>query len=103
MNIYAARSSIESHEVFFKFTDSANGAFQHFLDENAFLRVDYLVIAFLKFFENIDVFDIQTSQVMENVVIWPRRNIFNALFIELWGQSFDLYLFLEVVEGIGQL
>jgi hypothetical protein len=58
MYINRSRSIIEENQILLELTDSENGALEHFLDENALLGMDHLVIALFQFTVDVDVFNV---------------------------------------------
>ena len=45
--------------------------------------MDYLIIAFFQLLKNVDIFDVQTGQVMKNIIVGPGFYILNTLLVEL--------------------
>ena len=54
-------------------------------DEYAFLRMDYLIVAFLEFSVNINVLDVEGSEVLENFIGLPISNVLDTLLIDFFG------------------
>jgi hypothetical protein len=92
MDVYRLRSRVENDEVFLEFADSTDGAFKSFLDEDAFLGMNDLVITLLQFSVDIDVLNVQTSQMLEYLVLRPVFDILLTFLIFLsWHMlHFDL-------------
>ena len=71
MDINAVWSGVVGNQILFELTDSTNRTFKNLLDENSFLWVDHLIIALFKLSVDLNVFDVQASQVMEDIIVWP--------------------------------
>ena len=103
MNVYAVSTRIEGYQVLFKLANTANSAFKSLFDKDALLRMNNLVVALLQISVNIDVFDVQTSEMLESLIRLPGFDVFYPEFILLSGYMFHLNLFLEIIHGICQL
>ena len=71
MNVDRIWSWVEGHQIFFQLTNTADSTFESFFNENSFLRVNHLVVAFFKFSININVLDVETGVVLEPLVLVP--------------------------------
>ena len=60
MNINRFGSWVKQHQVFFHFTDPADGGLQYSFDKDTFLRVHYLVVALFKLAVYVNVLNIKT-------------------------------------------
>ena len=103
MDVNTTWSCVESHKILLELTDSANGALQDLLDEHSLLWMNHLIIALFEFSKNLDIFNVETRQVMEHIINRPGGDILHTLLIELGRKILYLNLFLEVVHGICQL
>jgi hypothetical protein len=80
MNVETLGSRVIQTQVFFHFANSANGALQDTLDKDTLLRVDHLVVATLELAVDVDVFDVQACEVLENFIVWPVFNVLELRF-----------------------
>lgn len=103
MDVNTSWSGVESHEILLELTDSANGTFQNLFDEDSFLWVNHLIVTLLKFSKYFNIFNVEASQMMEDIINRPSGDVFNTLLIELRWEILNLNLFLKVVHGICQL
>jgi len=61
-----------------------------------------LIVALLKFAINVNVLDVETSQMLEDFVVGPRLDIRDSSFVLLCRDMFDFDLLLQVIHRITQ-
>jgi hypothetical protein len=83
MDVNAATPGVELHEILLELTDSANGTLQNLFDEHSFLWMDHLIIALFKFFKYFNILDVETSQMMKDIINRPSGDILDTVLIEL--------------------
>ena len=103
MDVNTSWPGVESHEILLELTDSANRTFQNLFNEDSFLWVDHLIVTLLQFSKYFNIFNVEASQMMEDIINRPSTDILNTLLIELRWEILNLNLFLKVVHGIRQL
>lgn len=103
MDVNASWPGIKHHEILLELTDSANRAFQNLFDEDSLLRVNHLIVALLQFSKYFNIFNVEASQMMEDIINRPSTDILHTVLIELSWEILNLNLFLKVVHGIRQL
>jgi len=64
--------------------------------------VDDLIVAILEFAEDVDVFDVQASQVLEDFVFGPCLDVSLACFVLFCGDVLDFDLLLQVIHRVTQ-
>jgi hypothetical protein len=92
VHIDALGPGVENAKVLLHFANASHGGLEHSLDEQALLGVHDLVVTVFEFAEDVNVLDVQASQVLEDFVFWPRFNVGLACFV-LFGWhvlDFDL-------------
>ena len=92
MDVEGGGSGVKEHEVFFDLTNAADGGFKHPLDVYSLLRVHHLIVTFLQLPVNVYVFDVELSEMLENIVIQPSLNYLHTCLVFLCGYVFDFDL-----------
>ena len=84
------------------FADPEHCRLQHHLHIDALLWVHHLIVAILQLPEDLNVFDIQTGQVLENLVLGPRILYigFPSELVNICRHLFHLLLLLKIVHGV---
>ena len=103
MHVDGALSGVGSHQLPLELTNSANGALQSLLDEDSLLWVDHLIVTLLQLPVDVDVLDIQASQMLEGLILGPGLHLLHAVFVLLDWHVLHFDLLLQVVHGILQL
>lgn len=75
VHIDALGPGVENAKVLLHFANASHGGLEHSFDEQALLGVHDLVVTVFEFAEDVNVLDVQASQVLEDFVIWPRFNV----------------------------
>ena len=78
MHIDGARTIVEVDEELLHFANAENGAFQHFLDKDAFLRMHDLIVALFQPPVNLNVLDVQDGVVRPALFHTPQ---FRVLYV----------------------
>ena len=75
MDVDGAGTEVIETQLFFELENTADRTLQHFLDEDALLRVHDLIIALLKLAVDLDVFDVEYDEVPEAFFETPKLAI----------------------------
>jgi len=75
VHVHGTWARIEEYKVFFDLTDTADGRLKDFLDVDALLGMDHLVIALLQLTIDLDVLYIQACQMLEHLIWSPGLDI----------------------------
>ena len=81
MDVETLGSWVEEAEVFLHFADTADGALQYTLNKNALLGVHDLVVTVFELAVNINILDVQASQVLENFIVGPGLDILSTVTV----------------------
>lgn len=103
MDVDGAATEIVEDQVFFELANTADGALQHLLDEDALLRVHDLIVTLLKFAVDLDVFDIKYGVVREAFFETPKLTILHSMLVLVGRSVLDLDLLLQVIHSIAKL
>jgi len=87
-------SGVEIDHVLLDVADTRDSTLQDPLDEYTFLRLHNLIVTLLKLPVDLDVLNIQGSEILENFIWLPISDVGLTLLIELFGQVFYLDLLL---------
>ena len=79
VHVHAGRSGVEEYQILLDLTDPANGGLQDLLNVDAFLWVHHLVVAFLELTVDINVFHVQASEMLEDLIWGPGVDYLNNL------------------------
>ena len=71
MDVDTVWSGVVSNKILLKLADSTNCALENFLDKDSLLRMDHLIIALLELSVDLNILDVQASQMMENIIVRP--------------------------------
>ena len=75
MDVDGLRSGVEEHEVFLHLADTGDRRLEHSLDEETLLGVHNLVVAGFELAVDVDILDVQNSEVLEDFIIGPSFNV----------------------------
>jgi hypothetical protein len=104
VHVDAVAARVERYEVLLKLANAANRTLQRLFDEDPFLGVNYLIVALFQISVNVNVLDVETCEVLEDLVRLPAFDVLQAsLCILVRWYILHLYLFLEIIHGIRQL
>ena len=103
MDVDGAGTKIVEHQVFFELANTADGALQHLLDEDALLRVHDLIVTLLKFAVDLDIFDVKYGVMREAFFETPKLTILHSMLVLVGGSVLDLDLLLQVIHSIAKL
>ena len=65
MHVDGTLAEVVEYQILLDFADTADRALEHFLDEDAFLRVHNLIVALFELAVDLDVLDVEDSVVGE--------------------------------------
>jgi hypothetical protein len=103
MHVDTRWSGVEEDKVLLHLANSKDRALERFLDEYALLWVDHLVVTLLQLAVDVNILDVQPSQMLENLISWPSLDVLDSLLVLLCWHLFDLALLLQVIHGISEL
>lgn len=85
VHVHRGGTRIEEHQIFFNFADAANGRLEHLLDIDSLLWMHHLIVALLELAVDVDVFNIETSQMLEDLIGCPGLNIlYTGIVLLTW-------------------
>lgn len=100
VNIERTSSGVELSEVFFHVANPEDRALEDFFHKDALLGVHHLIVALLELTVNVDIFDVQAGQMLEDFVVCHGCDILDASFVFLSWYVFNFDLLLQVVHCI---
>ena len=62
-----------------------------------------MVVAFLQFAVDINILNVETCEMLEDLIWLPGFNILDTRLILFGGYVFNFYLLLQIVHGVRQL
>ena len=78
MDVNRPSTEVIKYQVLLDFANTADGAFENLLDEDALLRMHDLVVAFLKLAIDLDVLDVEYSVVRKPLLEAPQFAVLHA-------------------------